>query len=171
MSDVRRRVGLARGDNMADDDKNRATLKVPEKCPLCGGRLKYVGGGEYKCISCFRTQMDDYGKVRDYLYKHGNANMQEISGATGVSEELLVELIRSGKIEMRGDSPFKIACEMCGAQISTGRLCEKCRKYIDDIQHYRDSKKSPQQPRIKQGVAARNIQSGRMRYINQDDKR
>ena len=146
-------------------------VKTLEKCPLCGGRLRYIGGGEYKCIKCYRTQMDDYGKVRDYLYKHGNASMKEIAASTGVSEELLVELLRLGKLEMRGDSPFKISCEMCGRQISSGRICEKCQKYIDEIQHYRDEKYNPKQPRIKRGAVVRNVQNGRMRYINQDDKK
>lgn len=148
-------------------------VKEPERCPLCGGILKYVGGGEYKCKSCYRAFLDDYGKVREYLYKHGNANMRDIERATGVSEELLTKLVRSGRIEMGGDSPFKIACEMCGRQISSGHYCDKCQAYINDIQHYMDDKDNPKPKRNIRGALVKDINSnsGRMRYYDNDRKK
>ena len=150
-------------------EEEYSAIKIPEKCPLCGGRLKYVGGGEYKCIRCYRTQMDDYGKVRDYMYKHGAASTADIAAATGVSKQVLVELLKSGKIELLADAGFLLNCERCQRPIRTGKLCERCQRFVEEVEKYKQESLKPKPvPRIKRGAAVRTTQAGRMRYWDRD---
>ena len=141
----------------------------PDKCPICGERLKYIGGGQYKCIGCFRVHLDDYGKVRDYLYKYGRSNTDAISEATGVPQEIMVELLKEGRFEMVSKSAFVLNCERCGRPIKSGTLCESCEQFKEDVEKYQEKEMKEEEPKpVRKGALVRNTQSGRMRYYNRD---
>lgn len=103
------------------DNYHRPTL-----CSSCGGILIYKGIGEYQCEDCEALEYDDYGKARNYLEKHKGANVSEISDATGVTHKSIREMIKEKRFEVIDNRGGYIRCEMCGADIKSGRLCEKC---------------------------------------------
>lgn len=98
----------------------------PTYCMKCKGVLVYKGLGEYQCENCGETEYDDYGKVRNYLDKHRGANVAEVSDATGVSHKSIREMIKENRFEVINNHGGYIRCEMCGANINSGRLCSKC---------------------------------------------
>ena len=42
----------------------------PSVCSVCGGKMLFVGVGEYHCERCKNVEFDDYGKVRNYIEEH-----------------------------------------------------------------------------------------------------
>ncbi|MDE7479075.1 MAG: hypothetical protein K2M91_14235, partial [Lachnospiraceae bacterium] len=57
--------------------------KKPVFCSLCRGRMVYVGRGAYKCEKCEHEELDDFGKVRQYLEENGPMPALVIAQATG----------------------------------------------------------------------------------------
>ena len=103
------------------DDFHRHTF-----CNKCRGVLVYKGLGEYQCEDCGEMAYDDYGKVRNYLDRHRGANVAEISEATGVTHKSIRDMIKDNRFEIINNAGGYIRCEMCGANINSGRLCSKC---------------------------------------------
>lgn len=86
----------------------------------------YKGIGEYECEDCRDLAYDDYGMTRNYIETHPGANTAQISANTGVSQKSIRNMLKEGKLEVASNSRTFIKCEMCGANIRSGRLCEKC---------------------------------------------
>lgn len=106
--------------------------KRPITCMECGGKLRYTGLGEYECIECGNVQMDDFGKVRKYLYENGAQPAPVVVSATGVPGHIVTELLKAGRLEVVQNSKSFINCEECGCSIRYGRICPDCAK---DIAH------------------------------------
>lgn len=114
---------------MDDKVRNMISLEMlhrPTLCKACGGILVYKGIGEYLCEDCGEQELDDYGKVRNYLEQHRGANAAEISEMTGVSHKAIREMIKDNRFEVIDTRGGYIQCEICGVSIKSGRLCPKC---------------------------------------------
>lgn len=98
----------------------------PYTCKVCGGIMIFKGVGEYECENCHDLAYDDYGMVRNYIETHAGANTAQISEHTGVSQKSIRNMLKEGKLEIAADSRTFIKCEMCGINIRSGRLCDKC---------------------------------------------
>lgn len=113
-----------------------------KRCAFCGERMEYISLGEYRCPACHRVERDDYGKVRAYIDEHGPSGAPEIEEATGVSREIVDELLRRGKLEIVNGPSGYLRCEICGADIRYGKICAKCARtdgakmkgyYVEDV--------------------------------------
>jgi len=69
-------------------------------------------------------------KVRDYLYEHPKANVMEASEGTGVEEEVILEFLKQGRLELSEPS-LSYVCERCEKPITTGRYCQDCLNFLD----------------------------------------
>ena len=98
----------------------------PTFCEKCNGVMVYKGLGEYQCEECGLVEYDDYGLVRNYLDKHRGANVAEISQVTGVSHKTIRDMIKENRFEVIEAPSGFLRCEMCGKEIKSGRLCNKC---------------------------------------------
>ena len=142
--------------------------KRPVNCEKCGEKLKYEGGGEYRCFRCKTGCYDDFGKVRKYLYENGPAPAPVVVEATGVSSNIVIELLKEGRIELVNDSKFFLACERCGCAIRFGRICPDCaKKDADKIS--RELKESIGE-KPKKVVTVYREQEHRMRYYDSDKR-
>jgi len=104
-------------------------MDVPVRCEKCGSmHIKYEGIGEYKCEDCGWLMYDDYGKVRSFLERNPGATVVETSVATGVSKNRIKDLLEEDKIQIAPDSAVFLHCVNCGANITSGRYCNKCLK-------------------------------------------
>ena len=99
---------------------------VPSNCKKCGGVMVFKGVGEYQCEDCHALDWDDYGKVRNYIEKHKGATAAEIEGAIGVPQRTIRRLLKDARIEIADGSKVFLKCEVCGAQIRSGRFCTAC---------------------------------------------
>lgn len=75
--------------------------RVPKVCCYCGGNLTRVGIGTFVCDSCGKENLDDFQKVREFLEKHGPCNAITIQKNTGVSRQLINELLAGDYLEIR----------------------------------------------------------------------
>ena len=114
---------------MEDNRRNAFLSKEinrPTICQACGGVLVFKGVGEFICEECGAKEYDDYGKVRNYLERHRGANVAEISDMTGVSHKAIRELIKEKRFDVLDNKGGYLRCEVCGENITTGRMCPKC---------------------------------------------
>lgn len=99
---------------------------IPRVCKQCGGVMVYKGVGEYQCEDCSFVDYDDYGKVRLYIESHKGATAAEIEAAVGVSQRTIRQMLRESRIEVAEGSKMFLRCELCGANIRSGRYCAEC---------------------------------------------
>ena len=95
-------------------------------CKNCKRLFNYLGG-EQICPACKEELEDKFTKVRDYIWDHKNATMEEISEANEVSVKQIKQWVREERLVFTEDSAIGIDCENCGAPIKSGRFCEKCK--------------------------------------------
>lgn len=100
----------------------------PVKCKLCGGKMFYSSGGRYRCQECSYEELDDFGKVKNYLEENGIAPAVVVSRATGVEQEIIDLFLKKGRIEIPEGSNYYLKCEKCGCSIRYGRYCPQCVK-------------------------------------------
>ena len=97
-----------------------------KKCKKCGGNVLIVNDGEYKCEECGEIYYDDYGKIKKYMENNKGATIQEIVQATGVSRRSIKELLSNCKLEIVQPSNAYIKCNVCGAMLTCGSICNRC---------------------------------------------
>lgn len=98
----------------------------PVNCKKCQGKMKFIGGGRYQCQSCKAEELDDFGKVKEYLNEHGPTPILTIEEETGVKQRLLQEFLKKGRLEIPEGSKFYLSCQRCGCSIRYGRYCPEC---------------------------------------------
>ncbi len=100
--------------------------RKPNRCSKCKGRLKYLGGGHYQCFDCGNEELDDFGKIKDYVDEHGASPAVVISDQTDVPIDLINAMLHEGRLEIPDGSSIYIECESCGCSIRYGRFCPDC---------------------------------------------
>jgi DNA-directed RNA polymerase subunit M/transcription elongation factor TFIIS len=137
-----------------------AVLKARARhCAKCGGALAYVAGGTFKCRKCGHEQLDDFGKVRQYLDKNGPASKHDIHLKTGVDMDIIDHLVKKSRLECTEDSPAFYKCEICGQPIKSGSICNVCasKDSIKERGYYRSD-----------DVGERPKSKGQMRFIGKE---
>ncbi|MBE5911481.1 hypothetical protein [Pseudobutyrivibrio sp.] len=100
--------------------------RKPTRCSKCKGRIRYIGGGYYECYDCGNKEIDDFGRVKDYIDENGPAPAIIISENTGVPVDIVNGMLREGRLEIPEGSVVYIQCETCGCSIRYGRFCPDC---------------------------------------------
>lgn len=119
--------------------KNRESLHEAlmlnrmQYCSKCNGKMHYLYSGIYECEKCGAQAMDEFGKVKNYIEIHGPSSAYEISEATGVDLDTIDFFLKQGRVQLTEDSRFFLQCEMCGADITYGRICAKCAKKSEAV--------------------------------------
>lgn len=93
-------------------------------CKKCG-RAFGADGNEY-CTRCRVDPEEAFKKVKEYLYDHPGASVNEVHEETGVSERLILQFLRDDRIEIRESENTFLDCERCGTSITSGRYCDEC---------------------------------------------
>ena len=121
-------------------------------CKKCG-RVFGSEFGEQHCSKCRGNTDEDFRKVKDYLYDHPGATVQEVAEETNVDEKLIIKFLKQEKIEIIEDENSVLNCERCGVSIKTGRLCDKCKnEFKKELGGaLSDLKKSTQKPKSELG--------------------
>lgn len=99
-------------------------------CSLCSKMYKYKGNPI--CPACLKRLDDDYVIVRDYLYDHPQAGIQELAEETEVDEKIILQMIRMGRIEFAEGVDTGIHCTSCGRPITGGTMCDSCKKKMSE---------------------------------------
>lgn len=99
---------------------------VPEECQYCGGEVRLVEKGTYRCQNCGKDNYDYFQTIRNYLEQMGARSALEIERDTGIPRRVVEYLLKQDYLEIPRLSPVRISCERCGSPIRSGRLCELC---------------------------------------------
>lgn len=105
---------------------NEEKYNIPRVCKKCGGVLVYQGVGEYLCEDCHEEELDDYGKVRRFIEKHSGATAAQIELYVGVSQKVIRQMLKDGRIQIAAESRSFLQCELCGKTIRFGQFCTDC---------------------------------------------
>ena len=97
-------------------------------CRRCD-RIYQYRGSRY-CPSCMLELDEIFVKVRDYIYDHPNATILEVSEALDVEENIILEFLREGRLELSSPG-LDYLCERCEKPITTGRFCNDCIQELD----------------------------------------
>ena len=113
------------------------------------------------CPACYAQEEVYEHKIGEYLREFGKAPIEQIHEATGVSEKIILRMLKSGRLLVEGLNMISYPCDMCGASIYEGRLCSKCSssftKQVNDV--YRGNEHTA------------DAQRGVRMYTNQESKK
>ena len=96
----------------------------PKNCPICG-KLFFATGTMRVCRDCLEKEHDMEMSVVGYVRQHPDCTIPEIVKEVGAPEKMIRRLIKEGRFVEAGGK-FTYPCEKCGAQISVGKICQKC---------------------------------------------
>ena len=123
-------------------------MKV-RQCDFC--RMPYQSAGSKICGDCLLKLDEDFIEIREYLYEHDRAGIEEVSEATGVSRKSILYLLKEERLivgDENGNSGGILKCESCKRPINTGRICAPCKKEVlSAIQESVATVRKPPKPR------------------------
>lgn len=99
------------------------------KCKWCG--KPFQSFGIHFCPQCVQELDEQYKPVRDYIYDHPHACIEEVMEATGVDQRVILYYLRDGRLEMVNAGSL-LRCEQCGAPVNSGRLCAACTGKVEE---------------------------------------
>lgn len=115
-----------RGEIGMTNEEKRFLERRPVNCEECGGKMFYQEDGVYQCTECGHIELDDFGKIKEYLTENDGASMVEIASATGVEMKIIRMFLEDGRIQIPKGSKLFISCKRCGCSLRSGRYCEDC---------------------------------------------
>lgn len=98
-------------------------------CRSCGKLFNYVSGPPI-CPACQKVLDEKFDQVKEYIYDHPGASVQEVSEENDVSIAQIQKWVREERLSFAEDSLVGIACEGCGISIKTGRFCKACKEKL-----------------------------------------
>ena len=102
-----------------------------KQCEFC--RRPYEDMGKRVCGECLLKLDEDFIEIREYLYDHDRAGIEEVSEATGVSRKSIFYLLKEERLivgDENGSVNGILKCEACKKPIPTGRMCAGCKKAV-----------------------------------------
>lgn len=97
-------------------------------CKDCGRLFNYAG--IQVCPQCRKKEDEKFAVVKEYLRRHPNVGVSELSEETDTSISTLRRWVREERLILTESSSvgFDIYCESCKEPILSGRLCIKCKR-------------------------------------------
>lgn len=98
-------------------------------CKGCGRLFNYLSGAPL-CPDCLRKLDDKYQQVKEYIYEHKDAGIQQVADDNDVSIKQIRQWVREEKLEFSESSQVGLECEKCGTMIRSGRFCKQCKEQL-----------------------------------------
>lgn len=136
------------------------TMNV-RNCRGCGRIFNYVAG-PMLCQRCREEMEVKFQEVKEYIRSNPGVGIPEVSDACEVSVSQIQQWLRDERLEVTENSPIFLSCESCGANIRSGKLCDKCKNQMasgfrDILNSQRPVKEAPKRQDTKDNP--------RMRYL------
>lgn len=93
-------------------------------CSKC--RKLFVSIGRSICPACVEEERDEFDVVRKYLSENPHSTASQIAKATGVSENIIINLVKKGSL-LANEAMIVYGCEICGRPIHSGKVCNNCK--------------------------------------------
>ncbi len=101
-----------------------------QTCSRCRKFFNYIGG-ERICPACKEELEKEFQKVKEYIRDNKGATVIQVAKDCEVSEKMIREWVRQERLEM-SSTDGEFVCEKCGASITSGRFCAKCKNDMVD---------------------------------------
>ena len=116
---------------MVDSGNWEFLLMEVRQCDFC--RMPYQSYGSKICPDCVIKLDVDFFTIKEYLYEHDGAGVEEVSDATGVSKKSILFLLKEERLlvgDDKGNVGGFLKCESCKRPINTGRMCAGCKNEV-----------------------------------------
>ena len=128
-------------------------------CKNCKRLFNYLQGPPI-CPACQDELEKKFQQVKDYVWDHRNATMEQIAEENEVTTKQIQQWVREERLTFSDDSPVGIPCENCGKLIKTGRFCPDCKNVIKD--DFKSVTRQAPKPQIKKPTKDHD----RMRFLD-----
>ena len=134
-----------------------------KNCRRCKRLFNYIGGPPL-CPQCREELEKKFQEVKRYIFDHRGATIPDVVKDCEVDENQIRQWIREERLEFSSGVDIGVTCENCGAPISTGRFCEKCKaSMINDLSSAGRRPEAPEAP----APAKKDASPGnKMRFLN-----
>lgn len=95
-------------------------------CRKCGKLFNYVSGAPV-CPACKDALEKKFQEVKKYVQDNKGVTIHDVVENCEVDAQQVRQWVREERLEFSGDGATGITCEKCGATITTGRFCQKCK--------------------------------------------
>lgn len=130
-------------------------------CRSCGNLFNYVTGA-IMCPACRDKMEIKFQEVKEYIRANPGVVMRQVSEDCDVEQSQIQQWLREERLEVTEASAIYLSCESCGANIRSGRYCDKCKSGL--VNGFRSAIRSNQpatEPRRE-----RKSDSAKMRYLD-----
>jgi len=133
-----------------------------KNCKRCRRLFNYIGGQPI-CPQCREELEKLFQDVKKYLFDNRNANIADVVENCDVDEAQVRQWVREERLEFSSGIDIGMNCENCGAPITSGRFCPKCKaSMINDLQSA-GRRPEPEAP----APVKRQTHENKMRFLNQ----
>ena len=130
-------------------------------CRMCGKLYNYIGRVTPFCPICMKELEQKFEVVKQYIKDNPGVNIQNVSENTDVSIKIIKQWVREERLSFTAGSAVGIECESCGANILTGRFCDKCKQQLSN------TLSEALKPAQKTAEPAKKRDSARMRFLDE----
>ncbi len=123
-------------------------------CRGCGRIFNYVAG-PFLCLKCREEMEVKFQEVKEFIRSNPGVGINEVSVACDVPTSQIQQWLREERLEVTESSPIFLSCEGCGANIRSGKYCDKCkssmtsgfRQVLREYQPQQDAGKAGKDPK------------------------
>ncbi|MCA1031436.1 hypothetical protein LCL95_10410 [Bacillus timonensis] len=96
-------------------------------CPKCNALFVKTNLRDV-CDKCYKEEEKAYETVYSFIRKRENrkATLVEVVEGTGISQDLIIKFIRTGRLQLAQFPNLGYPCQKCGNLIREGKLCNDC---------------------------------------------
>ncbi len=98
-------------------------------CRNCGRLFNYLSGPSI-CPVCKEGLEKKFAQVKEYVRNNPGVGIQVVAEDNDVSIKQIRQWVREERLEFAEGSAVGIECEVCGANIRTGRYCDACKSRL-----------------------------------------
>ena len=136
-------------------------------CPQCGKVFAFDGTHKV-CDVCREDEEIKFQRVKEYLWEHPKASIDEVHEETEVEKELIIKFVKDDRLVAEGiDIDIVLECERCGSPITSGRFCNKCQQELVSGFGGGDKKSKKKKP-VSRNNQNRMFTSDRIKKRNRD---
>lgn len=135
-----------------------------KNCRRCGRIFNYVAGAVL-CQPCREEMEKKFQEVKEYIRSNPGVGAAEVSEACHVEASQIRAWLREERLELAEGSSILLSCESCGAQIRSGRYCDKCKYELTMGLKSAMRQNSEDESRKKGADTGREAGSSRMRFL------
>ncbi len=133
-----------------------------KNCKRCRRLFNYIGGPSI-CPACREELEKKFQEVKKYLFDNRGATIPDVVRDCEVEESQIRQWVREERLEFSSGIDIGMNCETCGAPITSGRFCEKCKASM-----ITGLKEAGKRPEPEQAAPSKpQTRENKMRFLNQ----